>query len=80
MRTPLLAHIAPGRATRTWSHQVSTDPYDDHDVWIETDLRVLDVLFCDGFKAGGPSAWTGTTESGASDLGIARKSRMRSPG
>lgn len=32
MRTPLLAHIAPGRAILTWSHQVSTDPYDDHDV------------------------------------------------
>jgi len=36
---PLLAGT-PGYVLLTWSHQASTDPYVDHDVWINTGLVI----------------------------------------
>ncbi len=36
---PLLTG-APGHIILAWSHQVSDDPYEDHDVWINTDLLI----------------------------------------
>jgi hypothetical protein len=36
-----LPHGTLGRAILTWSHQNSDEPYEDHDVWIDTDLEVL---------------------------------------
>lgn len=36
---PLL-HGTPGHILLTWSHQVSTDPYVDHDVYLNTDLLI----------------------------------------
>lgn len=36
---PLL-HGTPGHIMLTWSHQESGSPYQDHDVWIDTDLPV----------------------------------------
>jgi hypothetical protein len=53
----LLAHLDPGRAILTWSHQVSADPYVDHDVLIETDLEILGCVFCDGFESSDTSTW-----------------------
>jgi uncharacterized repeat protein (TIGR01451 family) len=35
-----LRHGAPGHIILTWSHQKSASPYQDHDVWIDTDLLV----------------------------------------
>lgn len=40
---PLL-HGVPGHALLTWSHQESASPYQDHDVWIDTDLVVAPGL------------------------------------
>jgi len=54
----LLPHLDPNRAILTWSHQVSSQPYVDHDVWIETDLEILGVIFCDGFESGDTSVWS----------------------
>jgi hypothetical protein len=34
---PLL-HGTPGHVILTWSHQESTQAYQDHDVWVNTDL------------------------------------------
>ena len=36
---PLL-HGTPGHVILTWSHQESAQPYQDHDVWINTDLTL----------------------------------------
>lgn len=30
----------PSKLILTWSHQVSSQPYEDHDIWIETDLLI----------------------------------------
>lgn len=36
---PLL-HGTPGNFILTWSHQDSTDPYEDHDVWVNNELVI----------------------------------------
>ncbi len=40
---PLVQGI-PGHVILTWSHQDSVSPYQDHDVWIDTDLLVAPGL------------------------------------
>ena len=39
-----LVHGTPGHVILTWSHQESASPYQDHDVWIDTDLLVAPSL------------------------------------
>ncbi len=39
-----LGHETPGHVLLTWSHQESASPYQDHDVWIDTDLLVAPSL------------------------------------
>lgn len=54
----LLDHLDPSKVILTWSHQMSAQPYQDHDVLIETDLRLVGPIFCDGFEAGNTDAWS----------------------
>ncbi len=53
-----LPHLDPNLAILTWSHQVSPQPYVDHDVMIETDFNLLLRIFCDGFETGNFSGWS----------------------
>lgn len=54
----LLADRSSNHAILTWSHQISPQPYVDHDVWIEDDIELPGLLFGDGFESGDTSRWS----------------------